>query len=178
MKRWSVVLFLILFLWNPLTLMAREKSVEFTTYRASLASFCVDIPKNWEVENPPQSLNPYLVFLAWNPETQVEVTLEYKDFGSFDRFRERVREDIIVFPNVTITGEGETTIDHSPAYWFDYLFEEENTEMQGRLYLFTRNQGFYRIICLSSRKHFQRYLPIFEHITQSFTFVTDRDESQ
>ncbi|MEN3185362.1 MAG: PsbP-related protein, partial [Atribacterota bacterium] len=123
-----------------------------------------------------QSINPYLVFLAFNSETQVEVTLEYRDFGSLDRFRERVRDDITVFPNVTITGEGETTIDHIPAYWFDYLFLAENTEMQGRLYLFTRKGGFYRIICLSSREHFQKHLPVFERIIQSFTFIPIQDQ--
>ncbi|MCX7668270.1 MAG: hypothetical protein N2Z84_05005 [Atribacterota bacterium] len=173
-RRFFVLIFAASFL-TSLALFAQEIPGEFTTYTASLASFCIDIPKDWEVGNPPQSVNPYLVFLAWNPETQIEVTLEYRDFGSFDRFRERVRDDITVFPGVTITGEGKTTIDHLSAYWFDYLFKGEDTEMQGRLYLFTRDQGFYRIICLSSRDNFRKYLPIFEHVVQSFSFVTSKD---
>ncbi|MGC8777477.1 MAG: PsbP-related protein, partial [Candidatus Caldatribacteriaceae bacterium] len=95
--------------------------------------------------------------------------------GSLEKFRKRVREDITVFPGTTIKSEGKATIDQLPAYWFDYHFPAQGGEMQGRLYLFSRNQGFYRIICLSSQKNFERYLPTFEHIVQSFTFVTERE---
>jgi len=169
-----VAIFLRVFSKQPPTAV-QEVPTTFTTYTSPVASFSLQVPENWAVENPPHSPNPYLVFAAWNAEMQVEVTLEYRDFGSLEKFRERVRDDITIFPGVTITGEGKTTVNRSPAYWFDYLFPGERGEMQGRLYLFSRNQGFYRIICLSSRKNFTQHLPILERIIQSFTFVTNRD---
>jgi len=180
-KKWPVVFTFIIisfflsgFSQQSLTA-AQEIPIAFTTYTSSIASFSHQVPENWAVENPPQPSNPYLVFVAWNAEIQVEVTLEYRDFGSLEKFRERVRDDITIFPGVTITGEGETTVNRSPAYWFDYLFPGERGDMQGRLYRFSRNQGFYRIICHSSRKNFTQDLPILERIIQSFTFVTNRD---
>jgi len=187
-RKWLVVFIFIVSIVPPIIIalllsnfskrsptVVQEIPAGFTTYTSSIASFSLQIPENWAVENPPHSPNPYLVFAAWNADMQVEVTLEYRDFGSLEKFRERVRDDITIFPGVTITGEGKTTVNRSPAYWFDYLFPGERGEMQGRLYLFSRNQGFYRIICLSSRKNFTQYLPILERIIQSFTFVTNRD---
>lgn len=166
--------------WGPHPLLiqpvyAEGVPVRFSTHTSRVVPFQLEIPENWTVENPPHSPNPYLIFVAWSPETQLEITLEHRDFGSLDQFKERVRQDIVIFPGVLITGEGETTVDRFPAYWFDYRFPTETGTIQGRLYLFSRQQGFYRVICLTPQGKFVKYLPVFEHVIQSFTFFADRE---
>jgi len=110
---------------------------------------------------------------------QVKVTLEYRNSESLEKFREvaqdLIYDDITIFQRVTITGEGKTTVNRSPTYWLDYLFPGEKGKIQDRLYLSSCHQGFYRIICLSSRKNFNQYLPNLERTIQSFTFVTSRN---
>lgn len=167
-----------LFLWNmesriSLANKYTDTPLHFIPWVSSLMNFRLEIPANWKVKNPPQSPNPYLIFVAWSPQAHLEITVEHKDFGSLDQFKEQVREDITIFPQTTILGEGETTIDHLPAYWLDYSFLEEEDVVLGRIYCFSRNRGFYRIICLSPQEVFEEYLPIFEHVVQSFTFSTE-----
>ncbi|MGQ9474200.1 MAG: PsbP-related protein [Candidatus Caldatribacteriaceae bacterium] len=150
-----------------------DTSLRFIPWVSSLMNFRLEIPENWKVKSPSQFPNPYLIFAAWSPQAYLEITVEHKDFASLDRFKEQVREDITIFPQTAILEEGETTIDHLPAYWFDYSFPEEKEVILGRIYCFSRNRGFYRIICLSPQEVFEEYLPIFEHIVKSFTFSTD-----
>ncbi|WP_017873413.1 PsbP-related protein [Candidatus Caldatribacterium saccharofermentans] len=142
---------------------------EFVSYVSPLAGFAIAFPEGWEVENPPESFDPTLMLSARSGEAWVWVTLEYRYYTSFDAFKERVRSDILLYPGVQILGEGRTEIDHVPAYWYVYSFPEWGREMQGILYLFSRNEGFYRIICWTSRETFDAVFPTFRKIVRSFT---------
>ncbi|WP_438313744.1 PsbP-related protein [Candidatus Caldatribacterium sp. SIUC1] len=142
---------------------------EFVSYVSPLAGFAIAFPEGWEVENPPESFDPTLMLSARSGEAWVWVTLEYRYYASFDAFRERVRSDILLYPGVQILGEGRAEVDDVPAYWYVYSFPEGGREMQGILYLFSRNEGFYRIICWTSQETFDAVFPTFRKIVRSFT---------
>lgn len=142
---------------------------DLVLYVSPLAGFRIGFPEGWEVENPPDTPDPTLMLLARSGEARVWVTLEYQYYPSFDAFREQVRSDILLYPGVQILGEGPAEVDYVPAYWYMFSFPEGGKEMQGVLYLFFKNQGFYRIICWTSKASFDMAFPTFREIVQSFT---------
>lgn len=142
---------------------------DLVVYVSPLAGFRIGFPEGWAVENPPDTVDPTLMLSARLGEARIWVTLEYQYYPSFDTFRERVRSDILLYPGVQILGEGPAEVDYVPAYWYMFSFPEGGKEMQGILYLFFRNQGFYRIICWTSKASFDATFPVFQRIVQSFT---------
>lgn len=142
---------------------------EFVSYVSPLAGFCIAFPEGWRVENPPDTADPTLMLSASFGEARVWVTLEYRHYPSFDAYREQVRSDILLYPGVEILGEGPAEVDDVPAYWYVFSFPEGGKAMQGVLYLFFRNQGFYRIICWTSKASFDATFPTFRRIVASFT---------
>lgn len=142
---------------------------DLVVYVSPLAGFSIGFPEGWEVENPPDTVDPTLMLSACCGEARIWVTLEYQYYPSFDVFREQVRSDILLYPGVEILGEGPATVDFVPAYWYMFSFPEGGKEMQGVLYLFSRNQGFYRIICWTSKASFDATFPTFREIVASFT---------
>jgi hypothetical protein len=174
----GVVRVLVLVLCMVVCCSSLASAEEFVSYVSPLAGFVIAFPEGWEVENPPESFDPTLMLSARSGEARVWVTLEYRYYASFDAFREQVRSDILLYPGVQILGEGRTEIDHVPAYWYVYSFPEWGREMQGILYLFMRNEGFYRIICWTSKEAFDAVFPTFRRIAQSFTMRAERTFSE
>ncbi|MCS7241351.1 MAG: hypothetical protein N2205_04865 [Candidatus Caldatribacterium sp.] len=150
-------------------LVPRALASDLVLYISPLAGFRIGFPEEWEVENPPDTVDPTLMLSARSGEARIWITLEHRYYPSFDAFREQVRSDILLYPGVQILGEGPAEIDYVPAYWYMFSFPEGEKEMQGILYLFFRNQGFYRIICWTSKTAFDMTFPTFQKIVQSFT---------
>ncbi|MBC7216741.1 MAG: hypothetical protein H5U36_00885 [Candidatus Caldatribacterium sp.] len=159
-----LILFFFVLLWVPAVF-----ADEFVAYVSPLAGFRIAFPEDWVVENPPDTIDPTLMLSARFGEAHVWVTLEYTYYPSFDAFRAQVREDILLYPGVRILGEGPAEVDYVPAYWYLFSFPEGGRAMQGVLYLFFKNQGFYRIICWTSEASFDATFPTFREIVRSFT---------
>ncbi len=173
MKRYGLLILAVMFMIGAIgkPLRALEVQSSFSSYTSPVAPLQIDIPVSWKVENPPKTPNPYLIFFASSPEAGIEILLEHTDFKSLSEFREKVRADITIFPQVILLAEGKTTIAELPGYWFDYSFPTQDDTVRARLYLFSRNDAFFRIICLTSQENFYNFLSTFEHIVQSLRFV-------
>lgn len=163
MRFWFLVLFVSLFS------VSWAFGGDFVPYVSPIAGFSIAFPEGWEVENPPDLWDPTLVLSARSGEASVWVTLEYRYYSSFESFREQVRSDILLYPGVQILGEGSMEVDSVPAYWYVYSFPEGERDMQGILYLFSKGEGFYRIICWTSKSSFDLFFPTFRQIIRSFT---------
>ncbi len=176
MKHWFLIPFIISLIGgSSAPLGALEIPNPFSSYTSKVVPFQIDIPVSWSVENPPQSPNPYLIFFAWNAQAGIQILLEHTDFGSLTAFKEKVRQDITIFPQAIILAEGKTTVAQLPGYWFDYSFPTQEDTLRARLYLFSRNDAFFRIICLTSQENFYLLLPTFEHVVQSLHFLSPRN---
>ncbi|MEN3203511.1 MAG: hypothetical protein ABDK87_07275 [Atribacterota bacterium] len=164
MLRFLVLLFVCVFLFG-----LQAWANDLVLYVSPLAGFRIGFPEGWEVENPPDTFDPTLMLSARSGEAHVWVTLEHRYYPSFDAFREQVRSDILLYPGVQMLSEGPAEVDYVPAYWYMFSFPEGEKEMQGILYLFFRNEGFYRIICWTSKTSFDITFPTFRKIVGSFT---------
>ncbi len=145
-----------------------------TTYVSS-AGFSLSFPSDWEVNDSPSTFNPYLMMVGQNSQAQVEVTVEYHKYASLEDFFEKVKEEVNQFPGTEIISQGEESINGAPSYWFTYTFsaswgiESPQELFQAILYLFSQNDNFFRVICLTEESRFDDYLNTFQAITGSFT---------
>jgi len=165
------------FLFVYFVYFTQENSATYT-YTSS-AGFSLTFPPDWEVNNSPSTLNPYLMMLGQDSEAQVEVTLEYYNYSSLEDFFEKVKEEVSQFPGVKIISQGEESINGAPSYWFTYSFlasigpSDPQEPFQAILYLFSQGGNFFRIICLTKEDRFNDYLNTFQTIARSFTTLTE-----
>ena len=161
------------FLFVYFVYFTQENSATYT-YTSS-AGFSLTFPPDWEVNNSPSTLNPYLMMLGQDSEAQVGVTLEYYNYSSLEDFFKKVKEEVSQFPGIEIISQGGESINGAPSCWFTYTFlvssepSASQEPFQAIIYLFSQSNNFFRIICLTKESQFNDYLNTFQAIARSFT---------
>ncbi len=138
--------------------------------------FQVSFPADWEeIMVPPDSPDPFTAVILISPSDspedcfreQVGISIEYRAYPSLKNFFEVVSREVENTPGVTLLNSGTSTIDGQPAYWLTYLWDKEGDEIEGLVYLLYGKSAFFRIICLSESKKFEKYQPLFQDIVHS-----------
>ncbi|MDK2896581.1 MAG: PsbP-like protein [Candidatus Atribacteria bacterium] len=153
---------------------------EWTESVFSRGGFSLSFPADWEnVVIPPDYPDPYLAALLLSPKEeggfreQIGVSIEYSPYPKLEDFYHSVVKDINVVPGVNVLAEGKDTIDGTPAYWITYSWvvemDEEQQNLQGLVYLFSKNYAYFRIICLAEKDNFDMVKETFEGVASSFS---------